>query len=39
MKITMEIRAAEGGKDSALFVADLATAYIKYFQRWPHIGN
>ena len=29
MKRTVEIRAAEGGEDSKLFVADLAQAYIK----------
>jgi protein subunit release factor A len=29
MKRTVEIRAAEGGEDSKLFVADLAHAYIK----------
>lgn len=29
MKRTLEIRAAEGGEDSKLFVADLAQAYIK----------
>jgi protein subunit release factor A len=27
MKLIMEIRAAEGGDDSKLFVADLAKAY------------
>lgn len=29
MKRTVEIRAAEGGEDSKLFVADLAQAYIR----------
>jgi protein subunit release factor A len=29
MKRTIEIRAAEGGEDSKLFVSDLATAYQK----------
>lgn len=29
MKRVIEIRAAEGGKDSALFVKDLAQAYVK----------
>ena len=29
MKRTIEIRAAEGGEDSKLFVSDLATAYTK----------
>ena len=29
MKKFIEIHAAEGGDDSKLFVADLATAYIK----------
>lgn len=29
MKRTIEIRAAEGGEDSKLFVSDLATAYSK----------
>lgn len=33
MKRVMEIRAAEGGDDSKLFVKDLAQAYIKMFQR------
>lgn len=27
MKVTLEIRAAEGGEDSKLFVKDLAQAY------------
>lgn len=26
----VDIRAGEGGKDSALFVKDLASAYLKY---------
>ena len=30
MKRTIEIRAAEGGEDSKLFVKDLAQAYIKF---------
>ena len=29
MKRVIEIRAAEGGEDSKLFVSDLATAYQK----------
>ena len=29
MRKTIEIRAAEGGEDSKLFVSDLASAYIK----------
>jgi protein subunit release factor A len=33
MKRTLEIRAAEGGSDSKLFVEDLAKAYTKYFSR------
>ena len=38
MKLTLEIRAAEGGEDSKLFVRDLADAYIRYFNRvgWLH---
>jgi len=32
MKRTIEIRAAEGGEDSKLFVKDLAQAYIKFAQ-------
>jgi protein subunit release factor A len=30
MKRVIEIRAAEGGEDSKLFVQDLAQAYIKF---------
>lgn len=30
MKRTIEIRSAEGGEDSKLFVNNLASAYIKY---------
>ena len=33
MKKIIEIRAAEGGEDSKLFVADLAQAYKKHFDR------
>jgi len=33
MKRIVEIRAAEGGEDSKLFVKDLAQAYIKHAQR------
>jgi protein subunit release factor A len=33
MKLTIEIRAAEGGEDSKLFVTDLANAYIRHGQR------
>lgn len=29
MKMLIEIRAAEGGDDSKLFVGDLASAYMK----------
>lgn len=31
MKATLEIRFAEGGDDSKLFVEDLANAYTKLF--------
>ena len=30
---TIEIRAAEGGEDSRLFVAELAAAYIRLAER------
>ena len=33
MKRVLELRAAEGGEDARLFVADLATAYIKLATR------
>lgn len=33
MKVTLEIRAAEGGEDSKLFVKDLAQAYDRMFSR------
>lgn len=33
MKLTLEIRAAEGGEDSKLFVKDLAQAYIRMSER------
>jgi protein subunit release factor A len=33
MKKMIEIRAAEGGDDSKLFVKDLAQAYIKFADR------
>ena len=33
MKRIIEIRSAEGGEDSKLFVRDLAQAYIKMGQR------
>jgi protein subunit release factor A len=33
MKVTLEIRAAEGGEDSKLFVKDLAQAYSRMFTR------
>lgn len=33
MKLNLEIRAAEGGKDSELFVQDLAQAYTRQFNR------
>ena len=32
MKLHIEVRAAEGGEDSKLFVKDLAQAYIKFAQ-------
>lgn len=32
-KVVIEIRAAEGGKDSELFVQDLAQAYIRHSNR------
>ena len=34
MKRTLEIRAAEGGEDSKLFVQDLASAYLKLAQKF-----
>jgi len=33
MKRIIEIRSAEGGEDSKLFVADIAQAYKKHFAR------
>jgi protein subunit release factor A len=33
MKTIVEIHAAEGGEDSALFVKDLAAAYQRMFSR------
>jgi protein subunit release factor A len=33
MKRVIEIRAAEGGDDSKLFVKDMAQAYIKFADR------
>lgn len=33
MKRTVEIRAAEGGEDSKLFVKDLAQAYQRHFNK------
>ena len=33
MKRVIEVRAAEGGEDSKLFVKDLAQAYIKFADR------
>jgi protein subunit release factor A len=33
MKRVIEIRAAEGGEDSKLFVKDMAQAYIKFADR------
>jgi protein subunit release factor A len=33
MKRVIEIRAAEGGEDSKLFVKDLAEAYVRMAQR------
>lgn len=32
MKRVIEVRAAEGGEDSKLFVRDLAQAYIRFAQ-------
>ena len=32
MKRVIEIRSAEGGEDSKLFVKDMAQAYIKFAQ-------
>lgn len=32
MKLIVEVRTAEGGKDSRLFVNDLANSYTKMFQ-------
>jgi protein subunit release factor A len=32
MKRVIEIRAAEGGEDSKLFVKDMAQAYLKFAQ-------
>jgi protein subunit release factor A len=29
----VEIRAAEGGEDSRLFVSDLANAYVRHFTK------
>ena len=34
MKVFLEIKAAEGGQDSLLFVQDLARAYKKMFNRY-----
>ncbi len=34
MKYVIEIRAAEGGEDSKLFVKDLAQAYLKMSPRF-----
>lgn len=39
MKRIMEIRGAEGGKDSALFATDLAKAYSKFFARVGWINH
>lgn len=33
MLASLEIRAAEGGEDSKLFVKDLAQSYSKFFTR------
>ena len=33
MKVNLEIRAAEGGEDSKLFVTDLANAYGRMFDK------
>ena len=33
MKRVIEIRAAEGGEDSKLFVKDMAQSYIKFADR------
>lgn len=32
-KLSIEIRSAEGGKDSELFVQNLAQAYTRHFDR------
>lgn len=34
MLMTIEIRPAEGGADSRMFVKDLADAYLKMFNRY-----
>lgn len=34
MKRVIEIRSAEGGEDSKLFVKDLAQAYVRLAQRF-----
>lgn len=34
MKMLITINAAEGGEDSALFVQDLAQAYVKMSQKF-----
>lgn len=39
MKVTLEIRAAEGGEDSKLFVKDLAQAYDRMFSRFGWISR
>ena len=33
MRVNIEIRPAEGGEDSKLFVKDLAQAYTKFLNR------
>lgn len=33
MKRIIELRAAEGGEDSKLFVKDLANAYVRYLTK------
>ena len=32
--VKIEIRAAEGGEDSKLFVRDLASSYVKFLQNF-----
>ena len=34
MKVTLEVRSAEGGDDAKLFAKDLAAAYVRLFSRF-----